>query len=59
MVLSSEGLFQAYNIDLENGGECSLLKEFACVPPLTIGISADVMNSLLGSEDTGVAMSGE
>lgn len=31
MVISSEGLFQAYNIDLENGGECSLMKEFASV----------------------------
>lgn len=29
MVISSGGLFQAYNIDLENGGECSLMKEFA------------------------------
>jgi autophagy-related protein 18 len=29
MVISSEGLFQAYNIDLDNGGECSLMKEFA------------------------------
>ncbi|ORX37706.1 WD40-repeat-containing domain protein [Kockovaella imperatae] len=37
MVLSSEGLFQAYNIDLENGGECSLMKEFA----------------LLGTDDAG------
>ena len=31
MVISSEGLFQAYNIDLDNGGECSLMKEFAWV----------------------------
>ncbi|WVQ79169.1 hypothetical protein IAT38_001265 [Cryptococcus sp. DSM 104549] len=29
MVISSDGLFQAYNIDLENGGECSLMKEFS------------------------------
>nr|XP_019043558.1 autophagy-like protein 18 Atg18 [Kwoniella bestiolae CBS 10118]OCF22488.1 autophagy-like protein 18 Atg18 [Kwoniella bestiolae CBS 10118] len=29
MVISADGLFQAYNIDLENGGECSLMKEFA------------------------------
>lgn len=29
MVINSEGLFQAYNIDLDNGGECSLMKEFA------------------------------
>jgi hypothetical protein len=31
MVISSEGMFQAYNIDLENGGECSLMKEFSYV----------------------------
>jgi autophagy-related protein 18 len=29
MVISSEGMFQAYNIDLEHGGECSLMKEFS------------------------------
>jgi hypothetical protein len=29
MVISSEGMFQAYNIDLDNGGECSLMKEFS------------------------------
>jgi hypothetical protein len=29
MVISSEGMFQAYTIDLENGGECSLMKEFS------------------------------
>lgn len=29
MVISSEGMFQAYSIDLENGGECSLMKEFS------------------------------
>lgn len=28
MVITSEGLFQSYLIDLENGGECSLVKEF-------------------------------
>ncbi|GJJ10717.1 autophagy protein [Clathrus columnatus] len=27
MVISSEGFFYAYNIDLENGGECSLIKQ--------------------------------
>lgn len=26
MVVSSEGLFYCYNIDLENGGECVLQK---------------------------------
>jgi len=43
MVISSEGLFQAYNIDLENGGECSLMKEF----------------SLLGNDDAGSGASVE
>jgi autophagy-related protein 18 len=28
MVITSEGLFQAYAIDLEHGGECALIKEF-------------------------------
>ena len=32
MVLSSEGYFYSYNIDLENGGECSLMKQYRCVP---------------------------
>ncbi|GMK55001.1 hypothetical protein CspeluHIS016_0200570 [Cutaneotrichosporon spelunceum] len=36
MVISADGVFQAYNIDLENGGECALMKEF----------------SLLNNEDT-------
>ncbi|KAF8318696.1 WD40 repeat-like protein [Clavulina sp. PMI_390] len=28
MVVSSEGYFYCYNIDLENGGECSLMKQY-------------------------------
>lgn len=28
MVISADGVFQAYNIDLEHGGECALMKEF-------------------------------
>jgi len=31
MVITSEGLFQAYAIDLEHGGECALIKEFQLV----------------------------
>ena len=31
MVLSSEGYFYSYNIDLENGGECSLMKQYRSV----------------------------
>lgn len=37
MVISSEGYFYSYNIDLENGGECSLMKQYRfvlSVPPL-------------------------
>jgi len=29
LVVSSEGYFYCYSIDLENGGECSLLKQFS------------------------------
>ncbi|RUS18036.1 hypothetical protein BC937DRAFT_89206 [Endogone sp. FLAS-F59071] len=29
MVVSSEGYFYQYNIDLENGGECVLLKQYS------------------------------
>lgn len=29
MVLTSDGYFLAYNIDLENGGECVLLKQYS------------------------------
>lgn len=28
MVISSDGYFYSYSIDLENGGECSLLKQY-------------------------------
>ena len=43
MVISSEGYFYSYNIDLENGGECSLMKQYRCVcppvyPPLFVHI---------------------
>ncbi|KII91373.1 hypothetical protein PLICRDRAFT_38114 [Plicaturopsis crispa FD-325 SS-3] len=31
MVISSEGYFYSYNIDLENGGECSLMKQYSLV----------------------------
>lgn len=31
MVISSEGYFYSYSIDLENGGECSLLKQYRYV----------------------------
>ena len=31
MVISSEGYFYSYSIDLENGGECTLMKQYRCV----------------------------
>ena len=34
MVISSEGYFYSYNIDLENGGECSLMKQYRQVAAL-------------------------
>ncbi|KAG8991877.1 autophagy protein [Tulasnella sp. JGI-2019a] len=43
MVISSEGYFYSYNIDLENGGECSLMKQY----------------SLLDSAEDGLSTSGE
>jgi len=33
MVISSEGYFYSYNIDLENGGECSLMKQYSLLDP--------------------------
>lgn len=47
MVISADGVFQAYNIDLENGGECALMKEFRWVIQ---DVRAD--HSLLYNEDT-------
>lgn len=31
MVISSEGYLYLYSIDLENGGECGLVKQYRCV----------------------------
>jgi len=33
MVISSDGYFYAYQIDLENGGECALLKQYSLLDP--------------------------
>ena len=49
MVITSEGLFQAYNIDLETGGECTLIKEFTWVAPTN---AIELTGRMLGSEDT-------
>ena len=29
MVISSEGYFYSYSIDLEKGGECALMKQYS------------------------------
>ena len=36
MVVSSEGFFYSYNIDLENGGECSLMKQYRSAHAVSI-----------------------
>ena len=55
MVLSSEGYFYSYNIDLENGGECSLTKQYRCVLRVFSGTvacaDAFICTSLLDSND--------
>jgi autophagy-related protein 18 len=33
MVVTSEGYLYTYNIDLENGGECTLLKQYSLLDP--------------------------
>ena len=40
MVISSEGYFYSYSIDLENGGECSLMKQYKYViyPSLSLRV---------------------
>ncbi|KAG2152636.1 WD40 repeat-like protein [Suillus bovinus] len=38
MVISSEGYFYSYNIDLENGGECSLMKQYSLLDPDSTGM---------------------
>jgi autophagy-related protein 18 len=38
MVLSSDGYFYAYSIDLENGGECTLLKQYSLLDASTDGV---------------------
>lgn len=42
MVISSEGYFYSYSIDLENGGECSLMKQYKYVIRLVLCAYADV-----------------
>ena len=42
MVISSEGYFYLYSIDLEKGGECSLMKQYKWVlPSLFVFLPAD------------------
>jgi autophagy-related protein 18 len=38
MVISSEGYFYSYNIDLESGGECSLMKQYSLLDPDSTGM---------------------
>lgn len=56
MVLSSEGYFYLYSIDLEKGGECTLMKQYKYVRCSYLFSLADD-SSLLDSSDesTGLA----
>ena len=54
MVVSSEGYFYAYSIDLENGGECALTKQYSCVSFLSFHLLlliARVLVLVLGARD--------
>lgn len=33
MVISADGYFYSYNIDLEHGGECALMKQYRFAHP--------------------------
>ena len=52
MIISSDGYFYLYNIDLENGGECALIKQYKCVRrgPLYNDLTSSTY-SLLDSPD--------
>lgn len=41
MVVTSEGFFYQYNIDLESGGECVLLKQYSLLEPSDDNIGSD------------------
>jgi hypothetical protein len=51
MVISSEGYFYSYNIDLENGGECSLMKQYRFVYNMSLlyKVLMEAYHSLLDS----------
>lgn len=51
MVISSEGYFYSYNIDLENGGECSLMKQYRYVRSHRMFPLSNVVLSLMDSAD--------
>jgi hypothetical protein len=55
MVISSEGYFYSYSIDLEHGGECSLMKQYRSATIYALRFTAySIHSSLLdSSEETG------
>jgi hypothetical protein len=56
MVVSSEGYYYSYSIDLENGGECSLLKQYRLVLNGWYSAFSDVLYSLLDSGEESTDM---
>lgn len=51
MIISSDGYFYLYNIDLENGGECALIKQYKCVHRDGCHTNLTFFTSLLDSAD--------
>jgi autophagy-related protein 18 len=51
MVLSSDGYFYSYSIDLERGGECSLMKQYRYLCPASFSTCDSYFVSLLDSGD--------
>ena len=47
MVVTSEGYLYQYNIDLENGGECLLLKQYRFVDEPNVMLFATFVRSFL------------
>ncbi|TEB26282.1 hypothetical protein FA13DRAFT_1737677 [Coprinellus micaceus] len=42
MVISSEGYLYLYSIDLENGGECGLVKQYSLLDSVDVDPTSDV-----------------
>ncbi|KAJ2911685.1 hypothetical protein MD484_g8727, partial [Candolleomyces efflorescens] len=48
MVISSEGYFYLYSIDLEKGGECSLLKQYSLLDSVDVEPTSTAIGTIGG-----------